>query len=118
MKKEFLDFINQLMNANPDLTNKLMTEDIEAYLKILAEVKDDKPVLSENGKIILEFLQEHLDNRLWKSKDIAEQIGLGSRSVSGAMRKLCNDGFCEKIGKDPCIFALTEKGKTFVIEKD
>jgi len=34
------------------------------------------------------------------------------------MRKLCNDGFCEKIGKDPCIFALTDKGKTFVIEKD
>jgi len=56
MKKEFLDFINQLMNANPELTNKLMTEDIEAYLKILAEVKDDKPILSENGKIILEFL--------------------------------------------------------------
>jgi predicted transcriptional regulator len=55
---------------------------------------------------------------LWKSKDIAEQLGLASRSVSGTMRKLVNDGFCDKIGKDPIVYTLTEKGKNFVIEKE
>ena len=118
MKKEFLNFINQLMNANPELTNQLMTEDIKAYLDILADIKDDKPVLTDNGKIVLEYLQNNLEIRMWKSKEIAEQVGLASRSVAGTMRKLCNDGFCDKIGKDPCIFRLTEKGKTFKIEKE
>jgi predicted transcriptional regulator len=43
-------------------------------------------------------------------------MGLGSRSVSGAMRKLVSDGFCEKIGQDPVVYTITEKGKKFIIE--
>lgn len=118
MKQEFLNFVNTLMNANPDLTEKLMTENIQAYLNLLADIKEEKPEITENGKIILSYLQEHTDTLLWKSKDIAEQVGLASRSVSGTMRKLVNDGFCDKIGKDPCVYTLTEKGKTFIIEKE
>lgn len=118
MKQEFLNFINQLMDANPELTSKLMTDNVKAYLDILRDKENEKPVITDNGKIILQYLQDNADTRLWKSKDIAEQIGLASRSVSGTMRKLCNDGFCDKIGKDPCVYALTEKGKTFIIEKD
>lgn len=115
MKKEFLDFVNELMKANPDLTNQLMTDDIKAYLDILSEVKDEKPALTENGKVILKHLQEHSDIRLWKAKDVSEQLGISSRGASGALRKLVNDGFCEKLGQDPVIYSLTEKGKTFEI---
>ena len=35
MKQEFLNFVNELMKANPELTNKLMTDNIKAYLDIL-----------------------------------------------------------------------------------
>ena len=117
MKQEFLNFVKQLMEANPELTDKLMTENIKAYLDILKEVKDEKPVLTENGKLILKYLQDHQDIRLWKAKDIAEQMGISSRGASGTMRKLVNDGFCEKIGQDPVIYSLTEKGKNYVIIK-
>ncbi len=92
-----------------------MTENVIAYLNILKEVKDEKPILTDNGKIILQYLQEHVDIRCWKAKDLAEQIGISSRGASGAMRKLVNDGFCEKIGQDPVIYSLTEKGKNFEI---
>ena len=51
-----------------------------------------------------------------KARDIAEDLFISSRSVSGTMRKLVNDGFCEKIGKDPAIYVLTEKGKNFIID--
>lgn len=118
MKQEFFNFVNELMKANPELTNKLMSDNIKAYLEVLADAKDDKPVITDNGKVILEHLQLNPDVLLWKAKDIAEQLGLASRSVSGTMRKLCNDGFCDKMGKDPCVYSLTEKGKTFVIEKE
>ena len=50
---------------------------------------------------------------MWKAKDIAERMGISSRGVSGAMRKLVSDGFCEKIGENPIVYKLTEKGKNF-----
>lgn len=95
-----------------------MTDNVIAYLNILKEVKDEKPVLTENGKLILKYMQEHQDVRCWKAKDLAEQMGISSRGASGTLRKLVNDGFCEKLGAEPVIYALTEKGKTFIIETD
>ena len=53
---------------------------------------------------------------MWKSKDIAEGLFISSRAVSGAMRKLVTDGFVEKVGQDPVIYALTEQGKNIEIE--
>ena len=117
MKQDFLKFVNELMNANPDLTAKLMNDNVKAYLHVLNEVKDEKPELTENGKLILQYLQDHSDIRTWKAKDLAEQMGISSRGASGAMRKLVNDGFCEKLGQDPVIYSLTEKGKNYVIIK-
>lgn len=115
MKQEFLNFVNELMKASPNVVNELMTENIQAYLDILKDTKDEKPILTENGKLILKYLQGNLDVRCWKAKDLAEQIGISSRGASGAMRKLVNDGFCEKIGQDPVIYTLTEKGKNYEI---
>jgi hypothetical protein len=34
------------------------------------------------------------------------------------MRKLVTDGYLEKLGKDPIIYILTEKGKTFNIKEN
>jgi len=42
-------------------------------------------------------------------------MGISSRGASGTLRKLVNDGFCEKLGQDPVIYSLTKKGKTFEI---
>lgn len=94
-----------------------MTENVIAYLNLLKEVKDEKPVLTQNGAPILKHLQEHQEVKMWKAKDLAEQIGITSRGVSGAMRKLVNDGFCEKMGNNPSVYVLTEKGKNFKIEE-
>jgi predicted transcriptional regulator len=40
---------------------------------------------------------------------------INSRTVSGAMRKLVTDGFVEKIGENPVIYSITEKGKNIEI---
>lgn len=103
------------MEANPKLTEELMTENVKAYLGILKDIKSEKPDLTENGKLILKYLQEHQDIKCWKAKDLADQIGISSRGASGTMRKLVNDSFCEKLGQDPVIYALTEKGKNYKI---
>lgn len=113
MKNEFLNFVETLMKENPDKTNELMTDNIKAYLNILKEVKEDKPVITENGLKILTFLQKNEDIKCWKAKDIADGLGISSRGVSGTLRKLVTDGFCDKLGKEPIIYSLTEKGKNF-----
>jgi len=115
LKQEFLDFVEKLIEENPDRAKELMTDNVIAYLNVLKDVKDEKPVLTENGKVILKYLQEYPDVKCWKAKELAERIGISSRGASGAMRKLVNDGFCEKIGQDPVIYSLTEKGKNFEI---
>ena len=117
MKQEFLNFIETLIKENPDRANELMTENVKAYLDILKEVKDEKPILTDNGKLLLKYLQDNSDVKCWKAKDLAEQIGISSRGASGAMRKLVNDGFCEKLGTNPVVYSLTEKGKNFTIIK-
>ncbi len=107
------------MNENPTRTKELMTDNIITYLNILKDSKDAKPVLTQNGAPILKFLQENQNTKMWKAKDIAEGLNRPSaRGISGTMRKLVNDGFCEAIGKAPVIYMLTEKGKNYKIEQN
>lgn len=116
MKQEFIDFLNALMAAAPEVANEKMTPNIKAYIDTLMDTKNDKPVLTDNGKQILVYMQEHTDTPMWKARDIAEGLFISSRGVSGALRKLVNDGFCEKMGESPVVYSLTNKGKEFIIE--
>lgn len=118
MKQEFLDFLKALMEASPNITP---SEDALQFIKIIEadeaiKEKSDEP--SSKGKVILAFLQEHSETRIWKAKSIAEEIGWSSRGISGVLRKLVTDGFCEKIGKDPISYSLTEKGKNYIINEN
>lgn len=115
MKKEFLDFLNALMEAAPDVVEELMTENIKAYIDALADKKNEKPEITDSGKLILKWLQ-NAPAGIYKSKDIAEGLFVSSRNVSGAMRKLTTDGFVEKVGSDPVLYTITEKGKNYNIE--
>ena len=76
----------------------------------------EKPLFTDNGKLIVNFMKEHQDTPAWKARDIAEGLFISSRAVSGAMRKLVNDGFIEKVGQDPTIYSLTENGKNIIVE--
>lgn len=112
----FLKDIEDLIETHKTEIAKETIEYFETLKKTIAE--DKKEEFTENGKKILIFLQEHQDVEIWKAKDIAEGIDISSRSVSGSMRKLTTDGYVDKIGKDPVIYALTTKGKEIKINND
>lgn len=115
MKQEFIDFLNALMEAAPDVAESKMTDNIRAYIEILMDTKNDKPELTDGGKVILDYMQK-TDTPMLKARDIAEGLFISSRVVSGSLRKLVNDGFCEKVGQNPVVYALTEKGKNYKID--
>ena len=115
MKESFINFLNALMENNQELTDSLMTDEIREFIDAIQNNIEDKPVLTENGEKILAFMQSS-DTAALKARDIAEELFQSSRVISGALRKLVNDGFVDKIGKDPVIYSLTQKGKEYNIK--
>ena len=115
MKQEFIDYLNALMEAAPDVVKEKMNNKVKAYIDALIDKKGEKPALTDNGKMVLKYLQ-NAEPGLYKAKDIADGLFVASRNVSGAMRKLVADGFVEKMGESPVLYSITEKGKEFIIE--
>lgn len=125
-KQLFIDYVTNLMKCDTeDILNNSYDEEkrkaIISYFEALKVTNDgatEKPILTDNGKLILKYIQESdkNGNNMLKAKDIAEAIAVSSRQVSGAMRKLVLDGYVEKIGQDPIIYSITDKGRTIIIE--
>lgn len=71
--------------------------------------------MTENGRKLLSWMQENVDTmtNLFTSKEAAEALFTSGRSIAGSMRKLINDGYVKKIGKDPVQYSLTEVGKNY-----
>ena len=91
-------------------------EAMKFYNDLKNIVEENKPQFTENGKRILVYMKNS-EKELWKAKELADELQISSRSVSGSCRKLVTDGFVEKIGKDPVIYTLSSKGKEIIIEE-
>jgi DNA-binding MarR family transcriptional regulator len=111
-KQKFIEMVEVLLA----MTEKKMEPDKEAleYFNILkaADINNDKPKFTENGKLVLKYMQENkeLRNNIFNAKEVGEGLGVSSRTASGAMRKLVTDGYVEKIGTNPVIYSLTTSG--------
>lgn len=120
-KDAFINFVKELMeqsNYFRDYSDEELREqfgDALDYWDALTQTGDpSKPKFTENGKLVLGYMIENKETfrNLFKAKEIGEGLGISSRTASGAMRKLVTDGYVEKIGQDPVVYALTEKGST------
>ena len=114
-KSEFINYVEALIRGQKEPLE--MSPEVKIYWEAFkGSTEANKPLLTDNGKIVLKYMKDNLDIDMFKAKDIADGMGISSRTVSGAMRKLASDGFVEKLGQDPVIYALTEKGKNINIE--
>ena len=114
-KEKFIECVEDALFSKIDLNE--LDPDIVAYWQALKGNSDDnKPMFTDNGKLILQFLRDNQSTPMWKAKDIAEGLFISSRGVSGAMRKLVTDGYVEKVGQDPVIYSITDNGKNIDIE--
>ena len=57
MKQEFINFVNTLIEAAPEVAEQHMTENVKAYLDALTDKKNEKPEVTDSGKLILKYLQ-------------------------------------------------------------
>lgn len=109
-KQEFIQFVEQFAADMPEGAQK--------YFEAMKSTPEkEKPMFTDGGKQILKYVQDnHNVGDVITAKAIAEGMGISSRSVSGAIRKLVSDGFMEKVGTDPVTYMMTEKGANIVID--
>lgn len=120
MKEKFFEYFDYLIKNCKEPIE--MPKEVARYLEVLKASSSaiEKPIITENGIMILEYLQGEAskseEKKGYKAKDIAEALFVSSRTVSGSIRKLVTDGFVERIGADPAVYVITEKGISFDIE--
>lgn len=116
-KEQFIAAIESLIEDGLELS-----EDARIYFEALKATKEkEKKAFTENGKIILSYMQNNKENykNLFKAKEIGEGIGIPSKTVSGAMRKLFTDGYVEKVGDGtPVCYSLTLSGIEVKFEEE
>lgn len=113
-KEKFIECIEDAFFSKVDVNE--LDPDIVLYWEALkGKAEEDKPMFTDNGKLILQFLKDNQSTPMWKARDIAEGLFISSRAVSGAIRKLVTDGFVEKVGQDPVIYSITDAGKNVEI---
>lgn len=114
-KQDFINYVET--NLMSQLNEEEVPENVRIYWEALKSKEEkEKPMFTDNGRLILQYLKDNQETETWKARDIAEGLFISSRTVSGAIRKLVNDGYVEKISKDPVIYSITDLGKTVTIK--
>ena len=118
-KEAFIKIIQTEIFDRTDIYAENYPDEYELAASFWEDFKDGKVknsgAMTENGKKLLSWMQENVDTmtNLFTSKEAAEALFTSGRSVAGSMRKLVNDGYVEKTGKDPVQYSLTEAGKNY-----
>jgi len=121
-KEAFIKIIQEQIFDNYDMLDMIADNYPDEYDFFIAFWEDFKNgivknsnTMTENGKKLLSWMQENIDttSNIFTSKEAAEALFTSGRSISGSMRKLVNDGYVEKEGKDPVRYSLTEAGKNY-----
>lgn len=115
-KEAFITIVENEIFQRPDIYIENypdIFDDAKIYFEALKTEQKEKEPFTENGKMILQYIQENKEsfNNLFKAKDIGEGLGVSSRTVSGSIRKLVTDGYVERVGTNPAIYAITTKGE-------
>ena len=109
---EIKTLMEQALSCHEMPFEGLSSDALDFWNGLNATGDSEKPAFTENGKLILKYMQDNKDtyNNLFKAKDIGEGLGISSRTASGGMRKLVTDGYVEKVGTAPIVYSLTTKG--------
>ena len=118
-KEAFIKIIQTEIFDRTDIYAENYPDEYGLAASFWEDFKDGKVknsgTMTENGKKLLSWMQENVDTmtNLFTSKEAAEALFTSGRSIAGSMRKLVNDGYVEKTGKDPVQYSLTEAGKNY-----
>ena len=118
-EEAFIKIIQKEIFDNDDIYGENYEQEFPLAKAFWEDFKNGKSKnskkMTENGTKLLSWMQENEEkmSNIFTSKEAAEALFTSGRSISGSMRKLVNDGYVEKIGKNPVQYSLTENGKNY-----
>ena len=118
-KEAFIKIIQTEIFDRTDIYAENYSDEYELAASFWEDFKNgnvkNSGTMTENGKQLLSWMQKNINTtaNLFTSKEAAEALFTSGRSIAGSMRKLVNDGYVEKIGKNPIQYSLTEAGKNY-----
>ena len=121
-KEAFIKIVQTEIFDKEDFYKEYYLDEYELADSFWEDFKNNKTKnssdMTENGCKLLSWMQENINtmNNIFTSKDAAESLFTSGRSIAGTMRKLVNDGYVIKTGKDPVQYSLTEAGKNYQFE--
>ena len=121
-KEAFIKIIQKEIFDCDDIYGENYEQEFPLAAAFWEEFKNGKVknsnTMTENGAKLLSWMQENVEkmSNVFTSKEAAEALFTSGRSIAGSMRKLVNDEYVEKIGKDPVRYSLTEAGKNYQFE--
>ena len=106
------DFLNELDNL------QVKDQLSEAGLDFFNQLKEkSNNTFTENGKKILRCMQQNSEKyKTFNSKQIGELLFMPPRSVSDSIKKLINEGYCEKLNTNPVTYKITMLGKDIQLD--
>ena len=110
-------FVKEIETALTE-NNITLSEDAQAFFDALKTSNENKGKLTENGKMILTYMKNNKEayNNTFSAKAIGEGMSISSRTASGALRKLSDDGYCDKLGVNPVLYSITPAGEELPLE--
>ena len=113
-REKFIEFVEHMINQMNFSASELdeHKEALDFYATLKA-AEQEKPLFTEKGKIILQFMQDNKTtyNNMFKAKEIGEKLDISSRGAAATIRKLITDGYVEKFGNEPVVYSLTTLGE-------
>lgn len=117
-KEKFIEIVQTVIFDSGETFN-FSDKELNDALEFFTEFKNNKTknsgAMTENGAKLLSWMQENKEkmSNVFTSKEAAEGLFTSGRSIAGTMRKLVNDGYVKKTGKDPVQYSLTEAGENY-----
>ena len=110
-KQIFIKVVDSFFKLNEETCDQDEIRQALEYYNTVFKAKGSK-LITELGKRIIVCMRNdetHFDN-VFGVNEIAENLEMTQKSINGALRKLVNDGFVEKINTTPKKYKLTDKG--------
>ena len=113
-KEKFIELVKVLME-NVSIDETEWSDALIYFESLQMSEYNAKPPITDKGKDIILFIQNNYVsfNNMFSSKQIADGMGVPTRSVSASMRGLVSGGYLEKISDKPVIYSITERGKNY-----
>ena len=100
--------INEFLKELEQFSKYFSPEAMDFYINLKEKTQN---TFTENGRKILICMQQNQATyKTFSSKQLGELLFMPPRSVSGAMKKLLNEGYCRKQATSPVTYELTTLG--------